>query len=293
MNKSIIFVTGLSGAGRSEVMKALEDLDFFCVDNLPLALLSELSKLSNSSEEPKQRLAVSLDVRGNDFFTGFLSTIDNLENSVLSNTILFLDCADNVLVRRYSETRRRHPIHESESLLECIAKERTLLSEIRARADYVLDTSSIKTHELRNRIAKLILNRDVSSDIIINVMSFGYKNGVPLDADFMFDVRFLDNPYYKSELRSKTGLDIDVADYVFSQTEAEDIIENISNLMKRLIPLHSTAGKTSLTIAIGCTGGQHRSVAITEQLSKILSKKFSSVTAIHRDIKQSHEHKVI
>ena len=285
MNKSIIFVTGLSGAGRSEVMKALEDLDFFCVDNLPLALLSELSKLSNSSEEPKQRLAVSLDVRGNDFFTGFLSTIDNLENSVLSNTILFLDCADNVLVRRYSETRRRHPIHESESLLECIAKERTLLSEIRARADYVLDTSSIKTHELRNRIGKLILNRDVSSDIIINVMSFGYKNGVPLDADFMFDVRFLDNPYYKSELRSKTGLDIDVADYVFSQTEAEDIIENISNLMKRLIPLHSTAGKTSLTIAIGCTGGQHRSVAITEQLSKILSKKFNSVTAIHRDIK--------
>jgi UPF0042 nucleotide-binding protein len=293
LNKSIIFVTGLSGAGRSEVMKALEDLDFFCVDNLPLALLSDLSKLSNSSEEPKQRLAVSLDVRGNDFFTGFLSTIDNLENSALSNTILFLDCADNVLVRRYSETRRKHPIHESESLLECIAKERTLLSEIRARADYVLDTSSIKTHELRNRIGKLILNRDVSSDIIINVMSFGYKNGVPLDADFMFDVRFLDNPYYKSELRSKTGLDIDVADYVFSQTEAEDIIENISNLMNRLIPLHSTAGKTSLTIAIGCTGGQHRSVAITEQLSKILSKKFSSVTAIHRDIKWSHVHKVI
>jgi len=285
LDKSIIFVTGLSGAGRSEVMKALEDLDFFCVDNLPLALLSDLSKLSNSSEEPKQRLAVSLDVRGNDFFTGFLSTIDNLENSVQSNTILFLDCADDVLVRRYSETRRRHPIHESESLLECIAKERTLLSEIRARANYVLDTSSMKTNELRNRIGKLILNRDVSSDIIINVMSFGYKNGVPLDADFMFDVRFLDNPYYKTELRSKTGLDNDVADYVFSQSEAEDVIKNISNSMGQWIPLHSTAGKTSLTIAIGCTGGQHRSVAITEELSKILSIKFSSVTAIHRDIK--------
>ena len=285
MNKSIIFVTGLSGAGRSEVMKALEDLDFFCVDNLPLALLSDLSKLSNSSEEPKQRLAVSLDVRGNDFFTGFLSTIDNLENSVQSNTILFLDCTDDVLVRRYSETRRRHPIHESESLLECIAKERTLLSEIRARANYVLDTSSMKTNELRNRIGKLILSRDVSSDIIINVMSFGYKNGVPLDADFMFDVRFLNNPYYKTELRSKTGLDNDVADYVFSQAEAEDVIKNISNSMGQWIPLHSTAGKTSLTIAIGCTGGQHRSVAITEELSKILSIKFSSVTAIHRDIK--------
>jgi len=285
LDKSIIFVTGLSGAGRSEVMKALEDLDFFCVDNLPLALLSDLSKLSNSSEEPKQRLAVSLDVRGNDFFTGFLSTIDNLENSVQSNTILFLDCTDDVLVRRYSETRRRHPIHESESLLECIAKERTLLSEIRARANYVLDTSSMKTNELRNRIGKLILSRDVSSDIIINVMSFGYKNGVPLDADFMFDVRFLNNPYYKTELRSKTGLDNDVADYVFSQAEAEDVIKNISNSMGQWIPLHSTAGKTSLTIAIGCTGGQHRSVAITEELSKILSIKFSSVTAIHRDIK--------
>jgi UPF0042 nucleotide-binding protein len=266
-------------------MKALEDLDFFCVDKLPLALLSDLSKLSNSSEEPKQRLAVSLDVRGNDFFTGFLSTIDNLENSVQSNTILFLDCADDVLVRRYSETRRRHPIHESESLLECIAKERTLLSEIRARANYVLDTSSMKTNELRNRIGKLILSRDVSSDIIINVMSFGYKNGVPLDADFMFDVRFLDNPYYKTELRSKTGLDNDVADYVFSQSEAEDVIKNISNSMGQWIPLHSTAGKTSLTIAIGCTGGQHRSVALTEELSKILSIKFSSVISIHRDIK--------
>ena len=285
MNKSIIFVTGLSGAGRSEVMKALEDLDFFCVDNLPLALLSDLSKLSNTPKEPEQRLAVSLDVRGNDFFTGFLSTIDNLENSTASNTILFLDCADEVLVRRYSETRRRHPIHESESLLECITKERALLSEIRARANYVLDTSSMKTNELRNRRGKLILNRDVSSDIIINVMSFGYKNGVPLDADFMFDVRFLDNPYYKTELRSKNGLDDDVANYVFSQAEAEDVIKNISNSMEQWIPLHSTAGKTSLTIAIGCTGGQHRSVAITEELSKILSNKFSSVTAIHRDIK--------
>ena len=288
MNKSIIFVTGLSGAGRSEVMKALEDLDFFCVDNLPLALLSDLSKLSNTPKEPEQRLAVSLDVRGNDFFTGFLSTIDNLENSTASNTILFLDCADEVLVRRYSETRRRHPIHESESLLECITKERALLSEIRARANYVLDTSSMKTNELRNRIGKLILNRDVSSDIIINIMSFGYKNGVPLDADFMFDMRFLDNPYYKTELRSKNGLDDDVADYVFSQTEAEDVIKNISNSMEQWIPLHSTAGKTSLTIAIGCTGGKHRSVAISTEIAKQLSSTSSelaiSAHAVHRDL---------
>ena len=284
LNKSIIFVTGLSGAGRSEVMKALEDLDFFCIDNLPLELLHNLTQLSSPSTETEQRLAVSLDVRGNNFFTKFLSTIDNLESSTSPHTILFLDCADNVLVRRYSETRRRHPIHAADSLLECISKERGMLSEIRARANFVLDTSSMKTHELRNRIGKLVLNRDVNSEIILNVMSFGYKNGVPLDADFMFDVRFLDNPYYQSELRTKTGLDIAVSDYVFSQSEASEVVETISNLMKHWIPLHSQAGKTSLTIAIGCTGGQHRSVAITERLSQILSLKFDSVTAIHRDL---------
>jgi UPF0042 nucleotide-binding protein len=142
----------------------------------------------------------------------------------------------------------------------------------------------MKPHELRNRIGKLVLNRDVNSEIILNVMSFGYKNGVPLDADFMFDVRFLNNPYYQSELRNKTGLDVAVSDYIFSQTEAMDVIETISDLMKHWIPLHSQAGKTSLTISIGCTGGQHRSVAITERLSQILSLKFISVTTTHRDL---------
>ncbi|MDB0033241.1 RNase adapter RapZ [Amylibacter sp.] len=285
MNRSILFVTGLSGAGKSEVMKALEDLNFFCVDNLPLELLHDLTQLTNTSRTTEQGLAVSLDVRGDQFFDKFLSTIGELENAKTPNTILFLDCSDRVLVRRYSETRRRHPIHESDSLLECISKERILLSEIRASANYVLDTSSMKTQELRNRIGKLILNRDVSSEIILNIMSFGYKNGIPLDADYMFDVRFLDNPYYKTELRSQTGLDDAVSDYVFSQPEAVETVDSISNLMKHWIPLHSLTGKTSLTITIGCTGGQHRSVAITERLSKILSRKFNAVSTIHRDIR--------
>lgn len=265
-------------------MKALEDLDFFCIDNLPLELLHDLTRLPNYSAGTQQRLALSLDVRGSEFFSKFLSTIDKLENTTKPHTILFIDCADDVLIRRYSETRRRHPIQESDSLIECIAKERTLLSKIRARADYVLDTSSMKTNELRLRIGKLILNRDITSELFINVMSFGYKNGVPLDADFMFDVRFLDNPFYKIELQDKTGLDIEVADYVFSQNEASDFVKNISNLMIKWIALHSNAGKTSLTIAIGCTGGKHRSVTIVEKLSKILFKKFKAVTVIHRDI---------
>jgi UPF0042 nucleotide-binding protein len=284
LNKQILFVTGLSGAGRSEVMKALEDLDFFCIDNLPLELLHDLTLLPNYSAGTQQRLALSLDVRGGEFFSKFLSTIDKLENTTKPHTILFIDCADDVLIRRYSETRRRHPIQESDSLIECIAKERTLLSKIRARADYILDTSSMKTNELRLRIGKLILNRDITSELFVNVMSFGYKNGVPLDADFMFDVRFLDNPFYKIELRDKTGLDIEVADYVFSQSEASDFVKNISNLIIKWIALHSAAGKTSLTIAIGCTGGKHRSVTIVEKLSKILFKKFKAVTVTHRDI---------
>ena len=284
MNESILFVTGISGAGRAEVMKVLEDLDFFCIDNMPLVFLQNLTQLTSLSTKYKQRLAIAVDVRGHDFFSNFLITIDNLQNDGASHNILFLDCDDDVLVRRYSETRRRHPIQKSDSIYECIAAERILLAEIRARASFILDTSLMKTHELRKRIGKMVLHRDVSLDIIVNIMSFGFKNGVPLDADFMFDVRFLDNPYYETDLRSKTGLDLAVSEYVFSQPKAHEAVENILNLMTNWIPLHAAAGKTYLTLAIGCTGGQHRSVAITQALETSLGKLFNSVTTVHRDI---------
>jgi len=284
MNESILFVTGISGAGRAEVMKVLEDLDFFCIDNMPLVFLQNLTQLTSLSTKYKQRLAIAVDVRGHDFFSNFLTTIDNLQNEGASHNILFLDCDDDVLVRRYSETRRRHPIQKSDSLYECIDAERILLAEIRARASFILDTSLMKTHELRKRIGQMVLHRDVSLDIIVNIMSFGFKNGVPLDADFMFDVRFLDNPYYETDLRSKTGLDLAVSEYVFSQPKAHEAVENILNLMTNWIPLHAAAGKTYLTLAIGCTGGQHRSVAITQALETSLGKLFNSVTTIHRDI---------
>lgn len=284
MNESILFVTGISGAGRAEVMKVLEDLDFFCIDNMPLVFLQNLTQLTSLSTKYKQRLAIAVDVRGHDFFSNFLTTIDNLQNEGASHNILFLDCDDDVLVRRYSETRRRHPIQKSDSLYECIDAERILLAEIRARASFILDTSLMKTHELRKRIGQMVLHRDVSLDIIVNIMSFGFKNGVPLDADFMFDVRFLDNPYYETDLRSKTGLDLAVSEYVFSQPKAHEAVENILNLMTNWIPLHAAAGKTYLTLAIGCTGGQHRSVAITQALETSLGKLFNSVTKIHRDI---------
>lgn len=284
MIKSILFVTGVSGAGRAEVMKVLEDLGFFCIDNLPLALLENLTQLTDLSADSEQRLAVAVDVRGRDFFSKFLPTIDRLQTGVSAHQILFLDCLDDVLVRRYSETRRRHPIHESDSLYKSIATERTLLTEVRARATYLLDTSLMKPHELRKRIGQMVLNRDVSLDLIVNIMSFGFKNGVPLDADFMFDVRFLANPYYDIDLRSQTGLDAAVSEYVLSQPKALETIDSILNLMVSWIPLHASAGKSSLTVAIGCTGGQHRSVAITESLANSLKGQFNLVNAIHRDL---------
>ncbi len=284
MIKSILFITGISGSGRAEVIKALEDLDFFCVDNFPIALLQELIRVVDLSSLNEQNLSISLDIRSHDFITNFLPTLDELDLDETPHRLLFLDCNDEVLVRRYSETRRRHPLQKSSSLFEAITEERVLLSKIRARANFILDTSSLKTQELRERISDLILKQDVSLDLVINVLSFGFKNGVPLDADFMFDVRFLANPYYDTDLRPQNGLDLAVSEFVFSQLEATQAVSSISDLMKSWIPLHIKAGKTSLTIAIGCTGGQHRSVAITEKVSETLMQKFKRVTPIHRDI---------
>ena len=247
-------------------------------------MLPNLTQLTDITTTSEQRLAVAVDVRGRDFFSKFLSTVDDLQNEDATHRILFLDCVDDVLVRRYSETRRRHPIHESDSLYESIAAERVLLAEIKARSTFVLDTSLMKTHELRNRIGQMVLHRDVSLDLMINIMSFGFKNGVPLDADFMFDVRFLANPYYELELRSQTGLDTSVSEYVLEQPKALETVESISTLMEKWIPLHAAAGKTFLTVAIGCTGGQHRSVAITQALVDSLNERFTLVTAMHRDL---------
>ena len=284
MIKSILFVTGVSGAGRTEVMKVLEDLGFFCIDNLPLALLPKLTQLTDLSTEPEQRLAVAIDMRGRDFFSKFLVAVDSLQDGNTPHHILFLDCVDDILVRRYSETRRRHPMGESGSLYESIAAQRVLLAQIRARADFVLDTSLIKTYELRKRVGQMAFQRDVSLDLIVNIMSFGFKNGVPLDADLMFDMRFIANPYYEVGLRSQTGLDAAVSGYVFAQPRALEAVKSISSLIGSWIPLYASAGKTCLTVAIGCTGGQHRSVAITMALANSLSEQFNLVNAFHRDM---------
>jgi UPF0042 nucleotide-binding protein len=285
-SEPLLIVTGLSGAGKTEAMKALEDLGYFCIDNLPPSLLTQLSQLPAFIADSRERIAIAMDVRGRSMFTDLFAALDVLRSDGVLHKILFLDCADDLLVRRYSETRRRHPVREGHSLYEQIAAERRLLSKVRERADLVLDTTRINPRELKIRLGRLVLNQEVSIGIDIDVMSFGFKHGVPLDADLMFDVRFLPNPYYDTELRPLTGLDKPVADYIFLQPETNLFIDEICPLIERWIPLHAASGKARLTIAIGCTGGQHRSVAIAECVSKRLTKHFTHVLPFHRDLQK-------
>lgn len=280
----MLLVTGLSGAGKTLAMKALEDLGFFCIDNLPPAFLPQLTRLSELAVDRGQRVAVAMDVRGRRMFADLFVALDQLQADGVPHQILFLDCADDVLVRRYSETRRRHPISEGHSLYEQIEIERRLLAEVRDRADLLVDTSHMTTHDLKVRLGRMILGRDITDNLDVDVMSFGFKHGVPLDADLVFDVRFLPNPYYDAALRPLTGLDAPVSDYVLQQPEAITYVDELKVLLTRWIPLYAAAGKARLTIAIGCTGGQHRSVAIAEILATTLKQHFPNVNAVHRDL---------
>jgi UPF0042 nucleotide-binding protein len=280
----LLLVTGLSGAGKTEAMKALEDLGFFCIDNLPPSFLPQLTQLQALAEGHGRRVAVAMDVRGHSMFADLFVALDRLQSDGVRHQILFLDCADDVLVRRYSETRRRHPVQEGHSLYEHIAAERRMLAEVRDRADLVLDTTHMNAHALKERLGRIVLGREVTLDLDVDVMSFGFKHGVPLDADLMFDVRFLPNPHYDPELRPQTGLDAAVADYVFAQPETGQLVDEIHDLLVRWIPLHAAAGKARLTVAIGCTGGKHRSVAIAERLAQRLAERFPDVAAVHRDL---------
>lgn len=283
----LLLVTGLSGAGKSEAMKALEDLGFFCIDNLPPAFLPQLTSLQALAVHHQHRIAVAVDVRGRSMFDDLFVALDRLQADDVRHQILFLDCADDVLVRRYSETRRRHPVQEGHSIFEHIAAERRLLAGVRDRADLVLDTTQMNAHDLKARLGRIVLGRDVTNALDVDVMSFGFKHGVPLDADLMFDVRFLPNPHYDPILRTQTGLDAPVAEFVFAQPETTLVVDEILALLVRWIPLHAAAGKARLTVAIGCTGGQHRSVAIAERLAQRLRERFEDVTAVHRDLEKN------
>jgi RNase adapter protein RapZ len=280
--KELVIVTGISGAGKASALKAFEDLGFHCVDNLPLELLPNFAGIVSTSAEV-ERAAIVVDVREGatlDRLPEILKSIRNL----LHTRVVFLDAQDAVLVRRYSETRRPHPLGRSETVSRSIVEERQVLDPIRNVADTLIDTSTFNVHELRADILARFGHEDETRRLLVSCLSFGFKNGVPLDADMVFDVRFLPNPHFVPEFRKKTGLDPKVAAYIRGFPQTKEFLDRVTHLMLYLLPHYVEEGKSYLTVAFGCTGGQHRSVMMAEEIAKRLEKAGYQVKALHRDI---------
>ena len=281
-SKELVIVTGISGAGKASALKAFEDLGYHCCDNLPLELLPDFAKLVSNSADVEQA-AIVIDVREG-------TTLDRLPQilkdvrKLLPTRVVFLDAQDPSLVQRYSETRRPHPLGRSETVWRSIVEERQLLDPIRNVADTLIDTSTFNVHELRAHIQARYGREDKVNRLLVSCLSFGFKNGVPLDADMVFDVRFLPNPHFIPEFRNKTGLDARVADYVRGFPQTGEFLDRVTELMLYLLPHYVKEGKSYLTVAFGCTGGQHRSVMMAEEMSKRLKKAGYQVKALHRDI---------
>lgn len=281
---SIVIITGLSGAGKSYALKTLEDLGYYCVDNLPPALIPTFVELCTHAREPINRLGLVVDVRGGEFFRDLFYAMETLKKQHIVPLILFLEADDETLVRRYKETRRRHPLSPTGGILEAIRDERRKLSEIKARASIIIDTSDLSPAEFRKQLVDIISRTVKVQKLLITIVTFGFKHGLPLDADLVFDVRFLPNPYYVSELKGKTGLDPEVRDYVMRSRLTTRFLTHLERLIDFLLPHYIDEGKSHLTLAIGCTGGRHRSVVIGEILKNHLESKEHTVLVEHRDI---------
>lgn len=280
-------VTGMSGAGRSTAAKCLEDLGYFVIDNLPPALIPKVVELGVTGNSPSPRMALVTDVRGGVYFDELAKALEDLTASRTQFHMLFLDASNEVLVRRFEEVRRPHPLNPSERVIDAITQERQMLSGLRARADLVIDTSDLNVHELRHVIRDRFGDMDSSPGLKVSVVSFGYKYGIPIDADLVFDVRFLRNPHWVEELRPLTGHDKRVRDYVLSSDSSVDFLERLSDFVSYLMPAFVEEGKAHLTIAVGCTGGRHRSVVLGEELARVLSNEGFNVRVRHRDINRA------
>jgi UPF0042 nucleotide-binding protein len=280
--KELVIVTGISGAGKASALKAFEDLGFHAVDNLPLELLHDFAKLVHKSPEI-QDAAIVIDVREGQTLDQLPEILKSVK-MVLPTRVVFLDAQDAVLVRRYSETRRPHPLRKSDTVSRSIVEERQLLDPIRNVADILIDTSNFNVHELRANIQSRFGQEEVASNrLLVSCLSFGFKNGVPLDTDMVFDVRFLPNPHFVPEFRKKTGKDPRVAEYVRSFPQTVEFLGKVTDLMLYLLPHYVHEGKSYLTVAFGCTGGQHRSVMMAEDIAERLRVAGYQVKAIHRD----------
>ncbi len=281
-----VIVTGMSGAGKSHAGNCMEDMGFFCVDNLPVPLIAKFAELGMSGTSEYERMALVTDVRAGAAFEGLFRVLEELERMRCPLRILFVDAADSTIIKRYKESRRSHPLAAEKGGLEAaIAAERELLTPLRQRADWIVDTTELPKPKLRDTLNKIFSGGDGRmDDMRVDVTSFGFKHGVPPEADLVFDVRFMANPHYDSQLRPCTGLDQPVADYVFADVHAQTFMTHLFDMLKFLLPRYKEEGKSALFIAIGCTGGRHRSVAVAHRVAEFVAQCGYSTAENHRDL---------
>lgn len=279
----IVLVTGLSGAGKSQAKRVLEDLGYYCVDNLPPSMMPGFVDFMNKNDEEYSDVALVVDIRGGKFFKDLEKNISLLEKQGHTPIIMFFEASTDVLVRRYQEIRRTHPIDPSLRLEEAIAKERKIMASLRNRADFIISTDQMSTNTMRSRIASFLQISNTDS-FVVKLISFGFKYGAPMDADFVFDLRYLQNPYYIPELKSKTGNDIEVQEYVLNQPEAVRSLNSIKNLMATVLPAIQREGRPQVIIALGCTGGRHRSVTFVNKIAPMLAEIGFNVDIINREL---------
>ncbi len=280
-----LVITGMSGAGKSQAMNVLEDMGYYCMDNLPPALLTNFAELCLDSKEEIDKVAVVVDIRSGEFFDHLFKGLQSLNDMGITHKIFFLDANDNVLIKRYKELRRPHPLNPEGSIMEGMKEEKVLLYDVKRRADHIIDTSNKTLGMLKEEISNILLVGKESRSISVSIISFGFKHGILLDGDLIFDVRFIPNPYYIPELREYHGGDKPVKDYVLKWPQTDIFIDKTIDMLEFLIPHYTVEGKTQLIVGIGCTGGRHRSVAIANRIGEVLKNNNHRVSVDHRDTK--------
>lgn len=279
----IIIVTGMSGSGKTQVCRCLEDLGYFCVDNLPPIFIPKFIELCSHASSHVNKVVFVVDTRSREFFDNLVHILENLDKKNIDYEMIFTDASDDAIIRRYKETRRRHPMAPSSRISDGVAKERARLEAVRGKATYLIDTSNMSKAELRDKI-KLLFGKNESSSMNISILSFGFKYGMPMDADIVLDVRFLPNPFYVESLRHKSGSVAEVAEYISEKPVTQEFLKRLDNLIEFLVPQYVKEGKSQLVIAVGCTGGMHRSVFTAKHIFDLISNNGYTVNLEHRDL---------